>query len=98
MDHPQKFLLVMISLVAVLSHLIQPVQAQVAAIRAGLFYSPICPHCGRVIQQVIPPLAEQHGTRLQIFAITTLHYLLASRNLRSTIHPQRAGREVKSYA
>jgi uncharacterized membrane protein/thiol-disulfide isomerase/thioredoxin len=45
------------------------VGAQEAAVRAVLFYSPTCPHCQHVIQDVLPPLFDQYGDRLQIVGI-----------------------------
>ena len=47
------------------------VQAQEPVVRAVLFYSPTCPHCETVINEVIPPLVDQYGTRLQIFGVNT---------------------------
>ena len=38
-------------------------------VRAVLFYSPTCPHCHKVIQQDLPPLAEKYGDQLQILLI-----------------------------
>lgn len=37
--------------------------------RAILFYSPTCPHCHTVINEVLPPLAEKHGGQLQIAGV-----------------------------
>ena len=38
-------------------------------VRAVLFYSPTCPHCHKVIQEDLPPLAEKYGSQLQILLI-----------------------------
>ncbi len=38
-------------------------------VRAVLFYSPTCPHCHNVIQEDLPPLADQYGDQLQILLI-----------------------------
>jgi uncharacterized membrane protein len=35
-------------------------------VQATLFYSPYCEHCHQVIEEVLPPLQEQHGSRLEI--------------------------------
>lgn len=43
--------------------------AQQPVVRAVLFYSPTCPHCHKVIQDVLPPLVEKYGDQLQIIAI-----------------------------
>lgn len=43
-----------------------PAQAQGsdAAVQAILFYSPSCPHCHEVIQNVLPPLFDSYGSEL----------------------------------
>ena len=71
MKHPGKFLAVVLFIMAVSLLSVQPVFGQEAVVRAVLFYSPTCPHCEQVIQEVIPPLVDQYGTRLQIFGIDT---------------------------
>ncbi len=38
-------------------------------VRAVLFYSPTCPHCHKVLNDVLPPLAQQYGDQLQILLI-----------------------------
>ncbi len=38
-------------------------------VRAVLFYSPTCPHCHKVIQEDLPPLADKYGKQLQILMI-----------------------------
>jgi len=45
--------------------------AQEPLIRAVLFYSPSCPHCLVVINEVIPPLVDQYGSQLQIYGVNT---------------------------
>jgi len=45
------------------------VHAQTPVVRAILFYSPTCPHCHEVIQNVIPPLIEKYGEQLDIVGI-----------------------------
>ncbi|MFQ5343182.1 MAG: vitamin K epoxide reductase family protein [Anaerolineae bacterium] len=49
-------------------------QAQDTApvVRAVLFYSPTCPHCQHVIEDVLPPLYDQYGSQLQIIGVSTL--------------------------
>ncbi len=71
MKHPGKILAVVLFIVAVCLVNVQPVVGQEAVVRAVLFYSPSCPHCEQVIQEVIPPLVDQYGTRLQIFGVNT---------------------------
>jgi len=46
------------------------VQAQEEpVVRAILFYSPTCPHCHQVINEILLPMVEEHGQRLQIVAV-----------------------------
>ncbi len=40
-----------------------------AVVRAVLFYSPTCPHCHQVINEVLVPMVEQYGDGLQILAV-----------------------------
>jgi uncharacterized membrane protein/thiol-disulfide isomerase/thioredoxin len=42
---------------------------QAPVVRAVLFYSPTCPHCHDVINEVLLPMVEEHGDRLQIVAV-----------------------------
>jgi len=44
-------------------------QAQDPVVRAVLFYSPTCPHCHTVINEVLPPLQNQYGSSLQILGV-----------------------------
>src|SRR5690606_3628102 len=39
------------------------------AVYAVLFYSPTCPHCHDVINNVLPPLLDEYGEQLQILYI-----------------------------
>lgn len=41
-------------------------QAQPPVVRAVLFYSPSCPHCQMVIENVLPPLGDKYGGQLVI--------------------------------
>lgn len=45
------------------------VLAQDNVVRAVLFYSPTCPHCHTVIDEILPPLQEQYGEQLEIVNI-----------------------------
>jgi uncharacterized membrane protein len=38
-------------------------------VRAVLFFSPTCPHCHTVINDVLIPMVDQYGSRLQIIGI-----------------------------
>ncbi|MCB8916571.1 MAG: vitamin K epoxide reductase [Ardenticatenaceae bacterium] len=40
-----------------------------SVVRAVLFFSPTCPHCHFVMEEVLPPLQTQYGDQLQILEI-----------------------------
>jgi uncharacterized membrane protein/thiol-disulfide isomerase/thioredoxin len=42
-------------------------------VRGILFYSPDCPHCQYVIQEVLPPLFQEYGKQLQIIGFDVNH-------------------------
>jgi uncharacterized membrane protein len=48
-----------------------PVQADVPVVRAVLFYSPSCPHCHTVIEEVLMPLLDQYDGQLEIIGADT---------------------------
>jgi uncharacterized membrane protein len=60
-------LLVLVCLLAPTTAVAQPANAP--TVQAILFYSPTCPHCHTVIDNVLPPLARQYGDQLQILGI-----------------------------
>jgi uncharacterized membrane protein len=43
--------------------------AQEAVVHAVLFYSPVCPHCEKVIAEDLPPLTAKYGSKLDIAAV-----------------------------
>ncbi|PMP86714.1 MAG: vitamin K epoxide reductase, partial [Chloroflexus aggregans] len=43
--------------------------AQSLVVRAVLFYSPTCPHCHTVLDEVLPPLQARYGSQLHILTI-----------------------------
>jgi uncharacterized membrane protein len=43
-----------------------PARAERAVVRAVLLYSPTCPHCHRLMADVLPPLQERYGSRLRL--------------------------------
>ncbi len=43
--------------------------AQTPVAHAVLFFSPTCPHCHIVMEQVLPPLQQQYGEQLKILTI-----------------------------
>ena len=61
-------LLVSLLLLAVIIPAIASAQDE-PVVRAVLFYSPTCPHCHKVIQEDLPPLAKKYGDQLQILLI-----------------------------
>ena len=68
------FMAVLLSML-VISFTFIPAQAQDTgtqpAVRALLFYSPTCPHCEKVIQEILPPILQEYGQHLKIVAINT---------------------------
>ncbi len=64
-------LVILIILVGIFS-VVDDASAQEPVIRAILLYSPTCPHCLDVINEILPPLVEQYGTsQLQIYGVNT---------------------------
>ena len=59
-------ILILLSISLTQSH---PAQAETPIVRAVFFFSPTCPHCHDVIENVIPPLSDQYGSQLQILGI-----------------------------
>ncbi|EFO79163.1 Vitamin K epoxide reductase [Oscillochloris trichoides DG-6] len=68
---PHRRLLSLFSLLGLMLALvgIRSTQAQEVAAHAVLFFSPSCPHCHIVIDQVLPPLQERYGNQLQILMV-----------------------------
>lgn len=54
---------------------IQPAQAEEPVVRAVLFFSPTCPHCHEIINNVLPPLSEKYGEQLKIAGVDISHEL-----------------------
>jgi uncharacterized membrane protein len=46
-------------------------QAQSPVVHAVLFYTPTCPHCIEVIENVLPELDKEYGAQLEIFGFNT---------------------------
>jgi uncharacterized membrane protein len=68
----KKRLLFIVGLLFVSLSLKNDVQAQTAvspAVQAILFYSPTCPHCHLVINDLLVPMQEQYGDQLQILGV-----------------------------
>ncbi|MDH5506898.1 MAG: thioredoxin family protein, partial [Anaerolineae bacterium] len=38
-------------------------------VRAVLFYLPTCPHCHKIIQEVLPIMQDHYGDQLEVVAI-----------------------------
>ena len=47
--------------------------AEAPVVQAILFFSPTCPHCRQVINELLIPMQEQYGDQLQIIGIDTSH-------------------------
>jgi uncharacterized membrane protein len=47
----------------------QPAHASGASVHAVLLYSPTCPHCHIVLEEILPPLLEKYGGQLQVLAV-----------------------------
>ena len=45
--------------------------AEAPVVQAVLFYSPTCPHCQQVINELLIPMQDQYGDQLQIIGIDT---------------------------
>ncbi len=70
----RKITATLLPLIFVISLLLIPTaraQEEPAVVQAVLFYSPTCPHCERVINEVLPPLMEQYGDQLHIIGVNT---------------------------
>lgn len=46
-------------------------QTERPAVQAILFYSPTCPHCHTVINELLVPMQDQYGEQLQILGVDT---------------------------
>jgi len=54
-------------------YVVRPAAAQSVVVHAVLFYSPTCPHCHEVIENILPPLVEQFPDQLDIAGIDVSH-------------------------
>ncbi len=66
-----RFLLLILTLVLLMSIMPAGVAAQEegAVVQAVFFYSPTCPHCHIVMDEVFPPLVDKHGDQLHILHV-----------------------------
>lgn len=71
MNHHRKTSITVLVLVICVLLFVGPVQAQEPVVHAVLFYSPTCPHCEHVIQDVLPVLDRQYGSQLVIYGVDT---------------------------
>ena len=62
-------LLVFLCMMVVFAPLAAAQTAEEPVVRAVLFYSPSCPHCHTVIDEVLIPMMEQYGDRLEVIGI-----------------------------
>lgn len=62
-------------LIAILFLLLAPVATaqEQAVVHAVLFYSPSCPHCHHVINDLLIPMTEEYGDQLQVAGIDVSH-------------------------
>jgi uncharacterized membrane protein/thiol-disulfide isomerase/thioredoxin len=67
----KKALLPLLVLLLILLPAAARAQEQQPVVQAILFYSPSCPHCHDVIENVLPPLKEQYGDQLQLVGVDT---------------------------
>jgi uncharacterized membrane protein len=67
----RNFLLICFILLLSLIPAADAVRAQAPAVHAVLFYSPTCQHCAQVIEQVLPELDRQYGSKLVIYGVNT---------------------------
>ena len=49
----------------------QPAEDPAATVQAILFYSPSCPHCHQVINELLIPMQDEYGEQLHIVGINT---------------------------
>lgn len=52
---------------------IKPTFAQDATLNVAFFYSPTCPHCHTVFQEVLPPLEAEYGEQLNVIQVDVTH-------------------------
>lgn len=69
MQHWKYLIILMICLLLISAAPMQDEQSSV--VRAVFFYSPTCPHCHDVIENVLPPLVKKYGPQLLIIGINT---------------------------
>lgn len=67
----KRVLLLLLTLILIMSTMPGDADAQEedAMVQAVFFFSPTCPHCHIVMDNVFPPLTEQYGDQLQILQI-----------------------------
>jgi len=64
-------LVVVLVLVAILPAVVAAQSDEEPVVRAVLFYSPTCPHCHAVINELIIPMTKEYGDKLEILGIDT---------------------------
>jgi len=63
--------LFLLSFVAAGNAAAQTLEELAPIVQAVLFYSPTCPHCHQVINQLLLPMQDEYGEQLQILGIDT---------------------------
>ncbi len=66
-NNPKRIPFILLILISLLQGI--SVKAEIPIVHALLFYSPTCPHCHKVISDVLPPLIKKYGQQLHIVAI-----------------------------
>lgn len=62
-------LVILVTLGAVLAPGVTAQEGEQPVVRAVLFYSPSCPHCHTVINEVLIPMLDEYGEQLQVIGI-----------------------------
>lgn len=51
----------------------KPIFAQGTTLNVAFFYSPTCPHCHTVFQEILPPLMAEYGEQLNVIQVDVTH-------------------------
>jgi thiol-disulfide isomerase/thioredoxin len=68
----KRYILIVIALTFTLAAAVAPASAQTdneTVVRAVLFFSPTCPHCHTVINELIIPMIDEYGDQLQVLGV-----------------------------
>ena len=91
----RKIIFLVLLLIIGVTSVVQEVSAQEPVIHAVLMFSPSCPHCMTVINEILPQLDQQYGNQLVVFGISTYtnegHQLYENTVLAFTMPEERQG-------